>query len=53
MTRENLIREAAHADGSKAYTNEEFEGTIAALQAFAAARPGIVLAEVATLRQAP
>ena len=52
-TSANLIREAAHADVRKQFTNEEFEETIAVLQAFAAVRSGNVLAEVARLREAP
>ncbi len=53
VSRANLIRDAAYADQRKSNSNEEFEGSIAFLRAFAANRPAIVLAEVAGLRSAP
>lgn len=53
VQRANLIRDAAYADGSKSYSNEEFEAWVGFLREFAAARPAIVLAEVASLRAAP
>jgi spore coat protein CotH len=49
----NLIREAAHADVRKQFTNEDFESSIAFLRTFAAVRSGNVLAEVARLRNTP
>jgi spore coat protein CotH len=53
VSRANLIRDAAYADGSKPYSNEEFEAWVGFLREFAAIRPAIVLAEVASLRAAP
>jgi hypothetical protein len=53
VTRANLIRDAAHADGRKDHTNEEFEGGIGFLQTFARTRPDIVRAEVERLRREP
>jgi hypothetical protein len=53
VTRADLIRAAAYADSRKSYTNEEFEGGIAFLQTFARTRPGVVLAEVETLKLEP
>lgn len=53
VTRADLIRDAAYADGGKAFTNEEFEAGIAFLRAFARNRPGFVLAEIARLRREP
>lgn len=49
-TRAALIRDAVHQDLRKPYTNDDFEAHAAFLEAFARRRPGIVLAEAATLR---
>ena len=47
----SVIVSAAHADGRKQYDNDAFDQEIEFLRTFARTRPGLVLAEVAALRQ--